>query len=170
MRKNRGLWLCLLSVVCVSASARAETVTLTCPGTEAVHYEPGITQTPRPVAFNSTSTLGPCAGLPLGVISGSAEVSGSGALACLLGSSTFSFLVHWNDGTWSRAVGNSVVNARPTGQMVVVLEGSVVEGRFLGARVVRTLTLLQTDLLGCWTPEGVSDVAGVVTLTVTSLL
>ncbi|SEU41649.1 hypothetical protein SAMN05443572_11741 [Myxococcus fulvus] len=170
MRMNRGLWMCLLSAVLLSTSARAQLVQLTCPGTEATHYEPGVTQTPRTVAFTGQSTLGPCVGLPLGVISASIQVVGSGTLSCSLGSSTFSMRIDWNDGTWSRVEGTSVINARPAGETVIVLTGQVTQGRFLHATVVRTLTLLQTDLLACWTPEGVTDVAGVATLTVTNLL
>ncbi|MFY1829092.1 hypothetical protein ACN47A_24450 [Myxococcus fulvus] len=66
--------------------------------------------------------------------------------------------------------GTTQVNAKPAGETVIVLTGTVVSGRFLGATVIRTLTLLNTDVLGCFTAQGVTDVAGPVTLVVTKLL
>lgn len=164
--------LAVLGMLVIPGLAAAETVTLECLGTHTAHYEPGITETPKPTLVNASAVYGPCVGLPLTIVSGTATSVTQGEFSCLFNpdpARTF-LTVNWNDGTTSRVEHTSVVATRPLGKTVIVFEGSVVGGRFLGARVVRTVTLLNTDLLGCFTPEGVSDVAGPVTITITSLL
>ncbi|NTX01471.1 hypothetical protein [Myxococcus sp. CA040A] len=161
-----GIAVALLS----SGVAAAETVTLECAGTSALHYEPGLTNTPQQVSFTSNTTYGPCLGIPLGIASGTSQGFGSSINSCTFASTSFTHTITWNDSTTSVIAGSSIASAGPAGEKIIVANGVVVSGRFQGAQVVRTLTLLNTDLLGCFTPEGVSDVAGPVTLTVVKLL
>ncbi|AKF85456.1 hypothetical protein MFUL124B02_12900 [Myxococcus fulvus 124B02] len=153
----------------VTTEARAETVVLACVGAEVTEFEPGITNDAKPTHISAIGTHG-CAGLPLNLPSAIATTEADGILGCGFGQATSTIHIQWSDDTVSIVSGTTLVNAKPAGETVVVLTGTVVSGRFLGATVVRTLTLLNTDVLGCFTAQGVTDVAGPVTLVVTKLL
>ncbi len=153
------------------APARAEAVSMTCAGTEGVNYVPGLTDTPRPINVYAIGVVGPCAGLiTAGVQWGSFEVVGGGNLSCAATPASGTLRYRWSDGTISDSVVSTLVIQRPLGQVILIESGVVVAGRFLGATIVRTLTLAQTALLGCSTPTGVTAVAGPVTVTVTALM
>ncbi|MCY0997149.1 hypothetical protein OWM54_08325 [Myxococcus sp. MISCRS1] len=153
----------------VTMEARAETVVLTCVGAEVTEFEPGLTNDARPTHISALGTHG-CAGLPLNLPSAIVTTEADGILSCGLGQAVSTIHIQWSDDTVSVVSGTTLVNAKPAGETVVVLTGTVVSGRFQGATVIRTLTLLNTDVLGCFTAQGVTDVAGPVTLVVTKLL
>ncbi|RKG94095.1 hypothetical protein D7V88_00620 [Corallococcus terminator] len=149
--------------------AKAAPVALTCVGAEAAEFTPGLTNTPQQVSFEGLGVFG-CAGLPLGIVSATIETVGQGTQSCLGANADSLIEIKWSDDTTSLAEGSTVVSLKPTGQNVVVLTAKIVEGRFEGATLVRTLTLLNTDPTGCFTPEGVTHVAGPATLVVTKAL
>lgn len=154
-----------------SGHASAQIATLTCPlGSTITHYTPGITNTPKPTTLESTSLLSACVGLPLGISNATITTSGSGNLGCDGGTPSVTTNVVWSDGTTSSAQANNIVVQRPLGQVIVIEESEIISGRFIGATLVRTLTLLQTDFDGCSSPEGVTSVGGPTTLTMTNLL
>ncbi|MFY2560741.1 hypothetical protein ACN469_24265 [Corallococcus terminator] len=153
----------------VTAEARAQFVLLACVGAEVTEFDPGLTNTAQQTHISAIGTHG-CAGLPLNLPSAIVTTEADGILSCGFGQALSTIHIKWSDNTVSIASGTTAVNVKPAGEVVVVLTGSVVSGRFLGATVVRTLTLLNTDVLGCFTAEGVTDVAGPVTLVVTKLL
>ncbi|MGO1001236.1 hypothetical protein [Lysobacter sp. CA196] len=164
--------LLLLSAIGLPSAAWAETVTLTCLGTETAHYNPGMTFTPQPIAFSVNGLLAPCAGIPLGVTSASYGTSGVANLSCEILSGvapTPPLTVHWSDGSTSVIQPTTVVTQRPVGEVVRIESGHVASGRFLGAATVRTVTLLQTQLDAC-TTSGVESVGGPVVLEVVKLL
>lgn len=164
--------LLFLSALGFSASLPAQTVSLTCLGTETAEYDPGLTFTPQPVAFSVNGLLAPCAGVPLGVTSASYAVAGVANLSCEILSGvapTPPLTVQWSDGTASVIQPTTVVTQRPVGEVVRIESGQIVSGRFLGAATVRTVTLLQTQLDACST-TGVESVGGPVVLSVTKLL
>ncbi|MBN9681844.1 MULTISPECIES: hypothetical protein [unclassified Corallococcus] len=153
----------------LGTSARAESTLITCPlGTEATHYQPGITNVPQQVNVTADAVLGPCVSLTPGIVSAKVHTTAKANLSCSLnlGSTPSQLDITWNDGTKSVASGQTLVNVKATGQLVLVLTGKITGGRFKNATIERTLTLLQTDLLGCFTPEGVTDVSGAAMLTV----
>ncbi|MCP3166175.1 hypothetical protein [Myxococcus qinghaiensis] len=152
----------------VTAEARAQTVLLTCVGAEVTEFEPGLTNTAKPTHVSAIGTHG-CAGLPLNLPSAVATTEADGIIGCGIGQATSTIQIKWSDNTVSVVTGTTVVNLKPAGENVIVLTGTVVSGRFLGATVLRTLTLLNTDPLGCFTAGGVTDVAGPVTLVVAKL-
>lgn len=164
--------LLVLSALGLPSTATAQTVSLTCLGTETAEYDPGMTFTPQPVAFSVSGLLAPCAGIPLGVTSASYGTSGTANLSCeiLSGAApTPPLTVQWSDGTTSVIQPTTVVTQRPVGEVVRIESGQIVSGRFLGAATVRTVTLLQTQLDACST-TGVESVGGPVVLSVTKLL
>ncbi|NOK19981.1 hypothetical protein [Corallococcus carmarthensis] len=162
-------WALLLGAfLLLGTSARAESTLITCPlGTEATHYSPGITNTPQQVTVTADAVLGPCVSLTPGIVSAKVHTTVKAPLSCSLNLGVPSQLdITWSDGTKSVASGQTLVNVKATGQLVLVLTGNITGGRFKGAAIERTLTLLQTDLLACSTPQGVTDVAGEAMLTV----
>lgn len=147
--------------------ARAELVVLSCVGTEVASYSPGLTNTLRPTDIHVHGVVGPCVGLPLGVGSAIYDAFAQGSVSCTSGTVVLSsFVISWSDGTASNITPSGVIVQRLVGQVVRVETSTVTGGRFLGATIVRTSTLLDTGFLACGTPEGVPAVAGPVTLTV----
>ncbi|MBZ4414742.1 hypothetical protein K8640_41660 [Myxococcus sp. XM-1-1-1] len=160
----------LAALVLYAGPVSAEPVTLNCPGTMAVNYSPGMTNTPRFMTISGTGTFGPCVGLPLGILSADYSGVAQGTTSCLTSSTTANLTLTWNDGTVSTLSMTQTLNTRPTGQVVSVYAGTVTSGRFQGATATGTLTLLQTDLLGCFTEEGVTATAGPAVITLIGLL
>lgn len=156
---------------CFPTAARAEMVLMTCTGTTTLQYSPGLTFTPTLNSYAVNAVMAPCVGIPVGVSSANYSASGSEVLSCEVITSTVTkppYTFHWGDGTQSTTQTDTVVIQRPLGQIVRIDTGHVVSGRFLGATVVKTMTLLQTDLDACLT-TGVTSTGGPVVLTVTGI-
>lgn len=151
----------------IAAPASAEPVLLTCPGIVQAQYSPGMTNTPQVVATTVSGTFGPCAGVPLSLLSASFGGGGTGTLSCLAGSTQSSSQLQWSDGSVSHLSLRILVTARPLGEVVVTYSGTVASGRFQGADVLMTLVLAQTQVTGCFTAEGVTATVGPVVLTIT---
>jgi hypothetical protein len=153
------------------AAFSAETVLLNCTvGTEVVHYAPGITNDPKPTVLTATSVATACAGVPLGVSNAILTLTGSGNIGCEGSDSDTAYDILWSDNTTSSADVIDITVQRSLGQILVIDVAVIVSGRFAGATVRRVLTLLQTELAACSTPEGVLSAGGTMTLTVTSPL
>lgn len=161
------LFAAVIGLLAAPDQARAELVVLSCPGTEVATHSPGLTNTPTLTDIHAHGVVGPCVGLPLGVTSAIYDLFAQGVVSCSSGSAAVSsFVVNWSDGTTSAITPSGVVVQRAAGQVVRVETSTVTGGRFLGATVVRTVTLLETGFLACGTPAGVPALAGPVTLTV----
>ncbi|WP_426730588.1 hypothetical protein [Myxococcus faecalis] len=158
------------ALVLYAGPSSAETVALNCPGTMAVNYSPGMTNTPRFMTISGTGTFGPCVGAPLSILSADYAGVAQGTTSCLTSSTMANLTLTWNDGTVSTLSLTQTLNTRPTGQVVSVYAGTVSAGRFQGATATATLTLAQTDLLGCFTEEGVTATAGPAVFTIVGLL
>jgi hypothetical protein len=156
------------AVLMLAPAARAETVALTCVGAEATKFTPGLTLNTRQTFVDALGVAG-CTGVPLGILSAIISTQGQGPQSCLAGNAPVEIDIQWSDDTTSHARGTFAVNLKPLGETVIILTAKIESGRFCGATVVRTLTLLNTNFLGCLTPQGVTNVAGPVTLTVTGL-
>ncbi|MCP3064520.1 hypothetical protein LXT21_37675 [Myxococcus sp. K38C18041901] len=150
--------------------ASAEPVTLNCPGTMAVNDSPGMTNAPRFMTITGTGTFGPCVGLPLSILSADYSGVAHGTTSCLTSSTMANLTLTWNDGTVSTLSLTQTINTRPTGQVVSVYAGTVSAGRFQGATATATLVLTQTDILGCFTEEGVTATTGPAVFTIVGLL
>lgn len=170
LRLAKQMFLAALVGISLGSSPAAALAFLTCPGTQTIHYEPGLTNTPQVVSFTINGLAGPCAGLPLSIVSAQFSGSGQGTRSCNVVPSTITAgvasVVTWSDGTQSTVEERSVIVERPLGQTVVTVRYEIVAGRFAGGTMIKTLTLLNTDLLACNTPEGVTDVAGPITMTI----
>jgi hypothetical protein len=169
VRPLGSVLIALASLVALgSSSARAQVQLLTCPGTGATSYSPGLTFTPQPTSVTSTGTLGPCVGTEP-VVSATLSIVAQGTQGCLLGSAAGFLQLQWNDLTTSTIQGSIAASVRPDGEVVTAATGKVIAGRFLDDTVVLTFTGLQSQLTACLAPPGVTATAGPATLTITSL-
>ncbi|MFI9005769.1 hypothetical protein ACIGNX_00875 [Actinosynnema sp. NPDC053489] len=143
-------------------TASASVVDIDCPlGTQIGTYTPGTTLLPREIVFTATGTLGGCVSPThpeITVATFTALVSGT--FSCLSGKTTNTSTYHWDDGRSSTVQGGFEVNLKPGGTTVLVFTGTVVEGLFEGATVVRAKVLPATDLTACLTPWGLTSVSG----------
>jgi hypothetical protein len=100
-----------------SSSAQAQVQLLTCPGTAATSYSPGLTFTPQPTSVNSTGTLGPCVGTDSPVVSASLSIVAQGTQGCLLGSAAGFLQLQWNNLTTTTIQGSIAASVRPDGEV-----------------------------------------------------
>ncbi|RYZ35754.1 MAG: hypothetical protein EOO71_34315 [Myxococcaceae bacterium] len=157
------------SFLMLAPAAKAETVILACAGQEKTDYSPGLTYTPRQVSFTGQSDLS-CPLLTPAVRTATIKTVGSSMQSCTpaLTSATSQITINWGDGTTSIAKGTTALSTKPAGESVITLTGNVLSGRFMGAGIVRTLTLLAPDITLCNT-TGVTHVEGPSTLVVVGL-
>jgi hypothetical protein len=141
---------------------------VTCPlGTQSTTYSPGLTNTSRPTSYVSEGVVTGCVDLSgNGITSATYTGTGGGTAGCLESSLTNTMLVNWSNGQSSTVTGTGTIQLKPNGTSVVVHNGEVTSGAFDGSGVTLTLVLTSLDLLGCLTPEGVTNTGGPVTLTV----
>ncbi|RKH06938.1 hypothetical protein D7X32_03620 [Corallococcus carmarthensis] len=153
-----------------ATGAHAAPTVLTCPlGVTKAHYEPGMTLQSKPTTVTSQGLFALCSGIPADIGSAEFDYTAKGNVACTASSITGGFKVKWGNGQTSTVANAQVTTARPQGLVVSTVTGKVTEGLFLGQEVVHTVTLLQSNLLGCETTRGVTDVSGLSTLTVLGL-
>jgi hypothetical protein len=139
---------------------------LSCTGTQATSFNPGLTLIPRQTTFNAVGSLSPCVSLGSTINSGNYQRTDTASLSCLLdseGPATYTY--HWNNGKFSTVRYELTGRARPAGQAVFTFSGTVQSGEYAGARATMTLTLVTTQATGCLTPEGATSNSGVVTVT-----
>ncbi|NTX38041.1 hypothetical protein HUA74_21325 [Myxococcus sp. CA051A] len=113
--------------------AQAQTALLACLGSEVTEFEPGLTNDARQTHVSALGTDG-CAGLPLSLPSAIVTTEGDGILGCGFGQGTSTIHTQWSDDTVSVASGTTAMNVKPAGEVVVVLTGTVVSGRFVARR------------------------------------
>lgn len=156
-------------LVAVAPAAQAADVELlSCVGTGANTFDPGVTLQLRPVTITSAANYGPCvsSGSPA-ITSGGYGVVVTGLLSCLAGSVSITVTITWNTGETTTVAANGVVVLRPANETVVVYQGTVTAGRFSGAAVVMTAAVVNTTPLQCLTPEGVTSSSGAAAIVIT---
>ncbi|WP_051710689.1 hypothetical protein [Andreprevotia chitinilytica] len=150
----------------------AQAAVLTCEGTGMLTYSPGFTNTPQLITVKGDAIVGPCVGLPAG-LAAKWHFEGQGTLGCQLLPNAVAGgygTVSWNDGTTSMANFVSALTTRTiTGDLVTVSTLKIVSGKFDQQTLNITATLLQTDALACFTPQGVTSVTGPFELSVLPL-
>ncbi|WP_058041937.1 hypothetical protein [Streptomyces roseifaciens] len=190
-RKSHGL-AAVVAVMAATLTPTAQTAhaddrptgaLLTCAGTVAASYAPGLTFTPRATSVTSQAVVG----CPLSTDSRftSAAFGGdsTGALSCLLGPAGGTLTFHWGNGegerkgkmsphhgdpggTTSTASIHSLAAVRPNGNIVTVSTGTITDGVFKGATVVTEVTLLASRQAACLTPQGLTSASGPTTVTI----
>ncbi|GAA3464365.1 hypothetical protein ACFFSW_17860 [Saccharothrix longispora] len=143
---------------------------LSCTGSGANTYQPGVTAQPRVVSITSSADYGSCvsSGSPT-ITSGGYAITANGLVSCLGGGVSITVTIAWNTGETTTVAAVGLVVLRPANEVVVVYQGTVTAGQFTGAAVVMTAALLNTTPAQCLTPEGVTGTSGPANITITQL-
>jgi|GEM_PF-1768966 len=152
-------------------------VLVTCPlGTSQAFYSPGLKNTPQDVAVSGQGALSNCVtvlGDPVTSAASSLTTNVVTGFSCadLLRPRTVVHTVVWNTGESSTMTFTQLRVGVQDTLTVFALTGSVVSGKFVGATAVRTLSYVTLDLEnGCASPEGLTSLSGLATLSLTKLL
>lgn len=151
-----------------TGTAHAQPLTLLqCQGTETVTYNPGIIFETRDVDMTVNGRFSSCIDGAGEVTSGSygnqltISISCNDLLDGFQGQRTFT----WNTGDTSVIEGKGSSTA-VAGQIVTVVTGKVIQGRFQGRSALEVIPLPQPGLLQCLT-TGFTNATGATTLTIT---
>ena len=141
-----------------------------CVGSQSSSYTPALTNTTQQTVVEGTETLSSCPittapGVRSGTISFRADRLYS-CLALLTGGPVTRFIT-WNTGQTSTFSANATVNI-VDGQLVVLLNGTITAGLFVGAAGIEEATLL--GALDRCDDSGVSSLSGPVVLRIVNLL
>ncbi|MEA2843024.1 MAG: hypothetical protein QOJ69_695 [Actinomycetota bacterium] len=150
--------------------AHAVSPSVTCSGSEAATYNPGLQLTPRTVTLNVNATFGPCISTNPAISSGTAGTPPGGVpatLSCnsLLGTASGQAVIHWNNGTTTRYSFNRS-SQTVLGQLITTASGPVIAGEFLGRSVSLTAVSPALNLLDCIRPSGLTSRTALVTLVI----
>lgn len=152
-------------------------VLVTCPvGTSQAFYSPGLKNTPQDVTVSGQATLSNCV-----TVLGDPVTSGTNSLtssvvrgfSCgdLLLPRAVTQTVTWNTGETSTMVFTQLRVGVQGTLSVFVLTGTVRSGKFVDATAVRTISYVTVDLEdGCASPEGLTSLSGLTTLSLTKVL
>lgn len=154
IRFRCGKALALLAAILVpsigATPASADLNQVLCLGTANQQFDPAVDGTPDTTSIDAHAAYMP--GLSCSTLFSPAS-----------GRST----IEWNTGEKSTYTFSTTVEF-VEGQAIVTSTGSVVDGKFRGATVVRLVTYVQADVLnnGCLAPGGLSSNAGPAILTI----
>jgi hypothetical protein len=153
------------------ATSAAETELLSCTGTGANTYQPGVTFQPNTVAVSSSAHYEPCisTGSPT-IASGGYQANATSVVSCLAGSFAITVTITWNTDETTTVTAIGIIAQRPANEVVVIYQGTVTAGRFTGATVVMTAALLNMTPAQCLTPQGVTATSGPATIVITQLI
>lgn len=157
------------TVVLPAGSAQAASST-TCTGTSTITYSPGLTNTPRTVAYTETDTLG-CLSTVLGLTAGlsvtSVSIPGASCNGAGLTTDT-PYDITWNTGATSE-IDLSFTDAVVAGQEQVTGTGPVTSGLFTGGNATIVWVYPLLNPLTCAGAQGVTSQTGVLTAQITSV-
>jgi hypothetical protein len=160
----------VLSAVGLAPAAQAA-VNVTCAGTSNVSYSPGLTLFTQAVT-GTLDNLYNCTSTDPSITSGSSLHMRTLPLSCLnpagLFNSTVGYTITWSNGQTSTASGSFAVTS-VGGTVIVVAQGAITAGQFTGATTVITWTWPAPNPLACLSAPGVTNIAGVSTVQITSL-
>jgi hypothetical protein len=156
--------------VAAPAVSAADTELLSCTGTGANTYQPGVTLQPQTVAVSSSAHYEPCVSSTAPTItSGGYQANATSIVSCLAGSFAITVTISWNTGETTTVTAIGIIAQRPANEVVVVYQGTVTAGRFAGAAVVMTAALVNTTPDQCLTPQGVTGTSGPAAIVITQL-
>lgn len=159
----------LLSGMLSANSASADTVLVTCTGTNVITYEPGITYTEKTVHITGEDNAALCvdAAKPLELLSFEAPFSGEFTTSC---ASVFSGGTGTQTLKWKRAgelTGETSewhwtmhFSTNANGQLLSIADGPIVSGRYAGKQLRQVITVATGDQTACSQPGGLTETSG----------
>ncbi|MBB5866843.1 hypothetical protein F4553_000222 [Allocatelliglobosispora scoriae] len=158
------------SIVLGASPAAADTVDLSCTGTQSASYSPGLTLTSRTVTASGSGSFSCPVSADPTLTGGAFTISPftyTGTCG-LTANSNATFTYAWNNGRTSTVQVNVYVYST-LGVVVATSVGPVIAGEFLGDTFAFTWTAMSPSPADCLTATGVTQYAGPITLTMTSL-
>lgn len=150
--------------------AHAAIGTATCGGSQTVAYSPGLTDRPRDVTVNGTSTLSRCASsADPAITAGRSTFHATGRLSCTAGHYSGTRQVTWNNDRTSTMSFSSVISVSGR-ESVVAVKGTVTDGEFRGQRWSAVFTMFSSRPAACDTPGGLPTASGRLLLAIGSLV
>ncbi|MFC5722215.1 hypothetical protein ACFP1Z_18790 [Streptomyces gamaensis] len=138
-----------------------------CAGSAVVRFEPGLTLRTRHSHISGWAGY-TCTGTDPRITWAKSVIKGGGEAGCVSIDATAVELVTWNTGEHSKVLYRTrhLVQAAG-GEVVSLVEGTVVEGKYEGKSVGSPGAQLTLDPLGCLTDKGVEVINGPTTLVIT---
>lgn len=156
------------AVVSVAGPAQAQPVSITCSGMQTFTYHPGLRFEPQEVQVGGGAVFKcPVSTDPM-ITSGHYDVDSLATVHCGFSTSSGESIYVWNTNESSTVSWSLPVPLR-LGVTEIVYTGTVTAGKFLGADLIGTLTLLPSGgLLDCIDQDGVTMASGVIGFTLLS--
>lgn len=155
------------AVLTPAGPAHAAPVSVTCTGSSALTYSPGMRFTPRNIDFTETNTYTGCISSDPAVTSGHASDAYTSEFSCLnpLITGTGETFIDWNNGqssTFALTFTDTIAGAVET----VTGTGTITSGQFTGATAVIVWIYTIPNALNCLTPTGVTSQSGTIAVTI----
>ncbi|MGY0234151.1 hypothetical protein [Longispora urticae] len=167
-----ALTICAVTVLSTSAAhaggeeSAPRVLRVSCLGTGATSYTPGVTLTARNITAASSGSLTACIG-DAAVTGGTFTSSSSGMLACTVGQLEGSAEVTWLPVNETSTITYFTTRSvRPLGETVAVTTGTVSAGRYLGGTLAVVAVITTGTPTACLTATGVESATGAGTSTV----
>lgn len=152
------------------AEARSHTATATCAGSQTVTYSPGLTDRPRNVTINGTTTLRHCVSATGPTTTGGTSTfTGTGTFSCTSGTYTGTRKITWSNGRTSTLSFGSGVSVNGP-ESIVTIKGTVTGGEFAGQKWGGTFTMFTTKPTACAAQSGLTTASGPLLLSIGSLM
>ncbi|GHF46291.1 hypothetical protein [Streptomyces morookaense] len=137
-----------------------------CAGSAGIRFSPGLSLWPRHTRIAGSAHY-TCTGTDPGVKWAESVIKGSGETSCLSIASTAVELVTWNTGEHSKMLYRQQPLVQAAGgQVVSLVDGTVIEGKYKGRSVSSPGLQITLDPLDCATKKGVELVDGPTTLVI----
>jgi len=154
----------------MSPTAHADSVLMTCTGTQTEQFSPGITNHTQTVWESRYSVYAPCLTLSdLALTGGSGVASFPVATSCNYVGELPAYYqnFYWSDpkANYSQVYFTHSSEVLLNGEYVITSTGDVSAGFGRGSRVSEVITLLHLNLDACNSPQGLASVSGIVSLT-----
>lgn len=134
-----------------------------------IHYDPGLDLVPEFNRFDKGphDPHAPCTGPGFSGGVTIDQARGEGNFGCLLSTSLDGTLnLDWSDGTSSNVDLSNIAILPPNASKVVILNGTIVSGKFNGEPAKLVVTATSGFTVDCLTPNGFKDFSGHIALTV----
>ena len=145
--------------------AHADSFDLNCVlGVETVKFDPGITNTPRPITTTEEGQQVTCISSDSKIESVKFKAQFQGDNSCLaFGLPTYIATYTFNNGDKSKVEFESAI-FEAEGENLLIQRGKVISGKFQGDKVIKTITNLTLSPQKCLTTEGIASISGAVTV------